>query len=98
MLNIKGAKTDMLANQTKAFLKSLAKVIDVNIEDLKVKVSAEIEFYILDKNKSPLEYNLKESKEIKNIISKLNDYDSNIKNTKSKDVVDNNKFIRMKLP
>ena len=95
MLNVKGAKTDMLANQTKAFLKSLAKTIDVNVDDLQVKVSAELEFYILDSNKQQLQYNLKESKKIKNIISKLEKHDETIDKKNKKDILDDNDLIRI---
>jgi len=89
MLNVKGAKTDMLRNQTDAFLKTLAKTIEVNVEDLEVKVSAELEFYILDGNKQKLDKKLNESRELKNIIYMLNTYDEKIRRSNK------NNFIRM---
>ena len=76
MLNVKGAKTDMVVNQTQAFLKSLAKTLDVNQEDLEVKLSAELEFYIVDKNNQPLSQRLSnESREIIDLKRVLKIYD-----------------------
>ena len=99
MLNIKGAKTDMLQNQTKAFLTTLAKILEINIDDLNVKVSAELEFYITDKNQKPLTHRLSiESKEIQNLIKTLSIYDNKIiekKSNTAEDKLNGTKKIRM---
>ena len=53
----------------------MAKATEISVDDLEVKVSAELEFYILDKNKQikqKLDEKLNENRDIKNIIYKLN--------------------------
>ena len=72
MLDIKKAKIDMLIDQTNLFLKTLAKTIEVSQNDLKIKVSAELEFYIVGKKQERLNKQLTiESPQIKNIIKQL---------------------------
>ena len=82
MLNIKGAKTDMLKNQAQAFLDTLAKVLDVDANDLEVKVACELEFYILDKDGQKLTKKFScQDVEIKQIIQLLQRFDELKKNT-----------------
>ena len=98
MLNAKGAKTDMLINQTKAFLSTLAKVLNVNVDDLSIKVSAELEFYITDTDGQLLPNRLTlESSEIQNIIKTLSIYDNKIKEDRiaAEDEMNGTRKIRM---
>ena len=95
MLNVKGAKTDMLKNQTKAFLQSLAKVLEIETEDLEVKVSAELEFYIVDTDGQKLKENLSDSSYLQNIVKLLQLEDKeNLKFNSNKSIIEN-KNIRM---
>ncbi|GEM_PF-2287081 len=83
MLNRRGAKIDMLRNQTANFLKTLAKHLDVDVKNLSVKVSAELEFYILDTEHKPLKEKLNcNSEAIKNIIDAIQKHDDKFKNEK----------------
>ena len=66
MLNISGAKTDILKKQSNRTLETLAKVLEINTNDLEFKLGAELEFYIKDDKKLTLE-----STKIKDITNQL---------------------------
>jgi hypothetical protein len=53
MLNISGAKTDILKKQSNRTLETLAKVLEINTNDLEFKLGAELEFYIKDDKNEP---------------------------------------------
>ena len=76
MLNKKGAKIDMLNKQTQALLNALAKQLDIDARDLKIKVSAELEFYIVSTKHAPLKTKLTcQSQHIQELVRllKVND-------------------------
>ena len=77
MLNTKQAKIDMLNNQTDALLTTLEKVLEIDKDDLELKIGAELEFYIVDKNGEKLSEKFDcKSQFIKNIVSLLMLYDN----------------------
>ncbi len=81
MLDVKKAKIEMLMEQINLFFKTLAKTLDVSQDDLTVKVSAELEFYIVNKEQKQLDERLTtNSTQIKNIIKKLSVNDKSGKN------------------
>ena len=66
MIDIRGAKIDILKGQSAKTLEILAKKLEINKDDLEFKLGAELEFYIKDNNKLTLE-----SEKIKEIINNL---------------------------
>ena len=55
MIDIRGAKIDILKGQSAKTLEILAKKLEINKDDLEFKLGAELEFYIKDNNKLTLE-------------------------------------------
>ena len=73
----------MLRNQTVAFLRTLAKHLETDVKKLSVKVSAELEFYILDQEHKPLKERLNcNSEQLQKLVKLIKAHDEKYKNEK----------------
>ena len=68
MLDVLGAKKDLLNQQAQNLKDTLAQKLDIDKKDIKLKISAELEFYIIDKEKLTIEHN-----KIQNIIKNIDE-------------------------
>lgn len=84
-----------LQEQVNDFLKSISTILDINYDDLEVKVSAELEFYLIKANGEQLSERLNlKSEKIKELTEKLLTYDDKIKRIND-DKNNDKKFIRI---
>ncbi len=97
MLDIEN-KSIKLKTKVTEFLSAIAKAIDVDIKDLSVKVSAELEFYIVKKDNKPLQERLNlNSETIKNLNNMLLTYDDKIKQQENEDSSENIKEKQIRI-
>ena len=81
MIDIKGAKFDLLKKQAQYTLSTLAHTLKVDVKDLHFKISAELEFYFVNSNNTKLKQKLTlKSEKIQQIIKTLMLYDKKEKN------------------
>jgi len=99
MQNLKDKKYYALEKKVEDFLSIMSQTLGVEQKDLKVKVSAELEFYIVGKNSSRLREKMNlNSETITNLNSILMNYDDNIKKRNQENsIYDNEEMEQIRL-